>query len=298
MVTVKKKTKGSRTYYYLEHAYRKQKKVLKKEKYLGITLPKNLESVKKEFLHELYKEKWYPVFERIKKVYSQEWKDTPSSARKKQQEAFSIRFTYDTQRIEGSKLTLRETANLLEKGITPTAKPVADVKEAEAHAKLLKEMLEHKKDLTLSVVLLWHRKLFLGTKQDIAGKVRKHGVSVSGSKFAPPSPVEVEPLLEDFFKWYISNRNKLHAVELAALVHLKFVTIHPFADGNGRISRLLMNFVLHKNRYPMFNISYKNRSSYYTALERSQVKQHDAIFVQWFFKKYAKEYRRYLGNKP
>jgi len=289
MVTVKKRTRGSRTYYYLEHTYRQQKKVLKKEKYLGSVLPENLEDIKKEFLHELYKEKWYPIFEQIKKGYSQEWKETPASARKKQQKAFSIRFTYDTQRIEGSKLTLRETANLLEKGITPAAKPVADVKEAEAHAKLFKEILEHKKDLTLSVLLLWHRKLFWETKQDIAGKVRKHGVIISGSKFAPPSPVEIEPIFKDFFKWYNKNREKLHAVELAALVHLKFVTIHPFADGNGRISRLLMNFVLNKHKYPLLNLPYENRSSYYTALERAQVNQNDAIFVQWFFKKYSKK---------
>ena len=292
MVTVKKRTRGSKTYYYLEHTYRQRKKVLKKEKYLGNILPKNLEDTKKEFLHELYKEKWYPLFKQIKRKYTEEWKETPASAKKKQQEAVSIRFTYDTQRIEGSKLTLRETANLLEKGITPTAKPIADVKEAEAHAKLFKEVLEHKKNLTLSEVLLWHRKLFGETKQDIAGKVRKHGVIISGSKFTPPSPVEVEPLLEDFFKWYNKNREKLHAVELASLVHLKFVTIHPFADGNGRISRLLMNFVLNKNNYPMLNILYENRSSYYTALERAQVKRTDSIFVQWLFKKYVKEYKQ------
>ena len=205
-------------------------------------------------------------------------------------EVFTIRFTYDTQRIEGSKLTLKETANLLERGVTPASKPVRDVKEAEAHARLFREVINYKKNLILPIVLYWHKKLFQETKSDLAGKVRKYGVLISGSKFQPPSHVEVEPLLGDFFNWYNENRKKLHAVELAALSHLKFVTIHPFADGNGRISRLLMNFVLHKYGYPVLNIPYENRSGYYTALERAQVKKQDAIFVQWFFKKYVKEH--------
>lgn len=292
MVTVRKETKGGKTYYYLEHSYRRQRKVLKKEKYLGSTLPNELDALKKEFLHEIYKERWYPLFEQIKKSYLHMQKTIPPSAKEKELEAFIIRFTYDTQRIEGSKLTLRETANLLERGITPASKPINDVKEAEAHAELFKEVIEYKKDLKLSITLLWHRKLFVETKSDIAGKIREHGVIISGSKFTPPSPVEVDPLLEDFFTWYGKNREKIHPVELAALVHLKFVTIHPFADGNGRISRLLMNFVLHKKGYPMINIPYENRSSYYTALERAQVKMNDAIFVQWFFKRYSKEHKQ------
>ena len=71
---------------------------------------------------------------------------------------------------------------------------------------------------------------------------------------------------------------------MAALVHLRFVTIHPFGDGNGRVSRLMMNFVLNRNHYPMLNIEYKNRNSYYRALERSQTLQDDHIFASWFFR--------------
>ena len=86
----------------------------------------------------------------------------------------------------------------------------------------------------------------------------------------------------------------IHPVELAALVHLRLVTIHPFIDGNGRTTRLIMNFILHKHGYPMFNIPYVNRSSYYNSLERAQTKKIDSIFVQWFFRRYLKENGRYL----
>ncbi|PWU81771.1 MAG: hypothetical protein DLM72_05280 [Candidatus Nitrosopolaris wilkensis] len=71
------------------------------------------------------------------------------------------------------------------------------------------------------------------------------------------------------FEWYDRNKDKnplRHTVELAALVRLKFVTIHPFGDGNGRVSRLFMNFVMNKEGYPMLNIHYSARNSYYTAL--------------------------------
>ena len=110
----------------------------------------------------------------------------------------------------------------------------------------------------------------------------------------PCTPVEINLMLRDFFRWYNKNKGKLHPVELAALVHLRFVTIHPFGDGNGRLSRLMMNFVLNKYGYPMLDITYENRSSYYNSLERSQIKNNEHIFAQWFFKKYKKEHERYL----
>jgi Fic family protein len=104
-------------------------------------------------------------------------------------------------------------------------------------------------------------------------------------------PIELDLLLRDFFDWYHQNKKKLHPVHLAGLIHLKFVTIHPFADGNGRISRLLMNYVLHTNGYPMLIIPYSQRTSYYTALERSQLKKDENVFILWFFKRYLKEYK-------
>ncbi|MEM3411709.1 MAG: Fic family protein [archaeon] len=294
MVTIKKRVIGKQTYYYLEHTLRKDGKIEKKVKYIGKNLPKDIQKLKREFLSEIYKEKWYPLFDKIKENFSKEIEKMQKFAIEKETEIFAIKFTYDTQRIEGSRLTLRETADLLEKGITPAAKPIYDVKEAEAHKKIFYEMLDYKKDLSLQIILYWHKKLFEQSKPEIAGKIRNYQVKISGSKFVPPFPAEIYPLLREFFKWYNKNKNKLHPVELAALVHLKFVTIHPFADGNGRISRILMNFILKKHGYPMLNIPYEKRTSYYNALERSQIKKDDNIFLQWFFRRYIKEFKRYL----
>lgn len=294
MVKIRRKVLKGQGYYYLEHSTRKGKRVQKKELYLGRKIPADIEKISKNFLDEIHREKWYADIDRIKQRFSSEQNKVPKSVREKELQNFTIRFTYNTQRIEGSTLTHRETADLLERGITPKRKPVRDVQEAEAHRDLFYEILKLKNELSLQLVLDWHWKLFHVTKPDIAGQIRKYPVAISGSKFMPPSQVEVYPMLTEFFKWYNKNTKKLHPVELAALAHLKFVTIHPFGDGNGRITRLVMNFILNQKKYPLFDIPYEGRNSYYNALERSQIKKQDMIFLQWFARKYIKEYKRYL----
>ncbi len=294
MVAIRKRTIKEQTYYYLEHSYREGRRVQKKELYLGSKIPKNIEVIKRKFLDDIYKEKWYADVDRIRKNFYKEQRTIPKSVKEKELQTFVTKFTYDTQKIEGSTLTRRETADLLERGITPKNKPLRDVKEAEAHRDLFYEILKSKKDLTMQMILDWHWKLFNLTKPDIAGKIRRYQVAIGGSKFMPPSPVEVFPMLTEFFQWYNKNKNKLYPIELAAIAHLKFVTIHPFGDGNGRVSRLIMNFILNKKDYPMMDIPYEGRNSYYSALERSQVKKENRIFLQWFVKRYIKEHRRYL----
>lgn len=293
MVEIRQRRTGNSTYYYLEHSFRLNGKITKKELYLGKEIPKNIDSIKANFLFEIYNQKWYVLFNRIKSNYTKDKASSTASEREKELEQFMIKFTFDTQRIEGSTLNLKETANLLQHGITPSNRPNRDVKEAEAHSRLFYDMLDYKKELSLQVTLEWHYKLLKDTKPDIAGKVRTRQVWIAATKFIPPSPVEVQVELAAFFRWYNKNKDKLHPVELAALVHLKFVTIHPFIDGNGRISRLLMNFVLNKHGYPMLNIPYTNRAGYYNALERAQVKKGDSIFVSWLFRRYEKFYRKY-----
>lgn len=294
MVSVRKKIINGNPYYYLQQSFRKNGKIDKKEKYLGLTLPKNIEKIKEEFQKEFYQETWFNRFDIIKEQVIKEKRNTPVSLEKKQTEQFATTFTYNTNRIEGSTMTLRETADLLERGLSPSQRPVADIKETEAHKKVFTDLLAYKNEISLPTVLYWHKQLFQDTKPDVAGKIRQHPVGISGSTFHPPYPVELDFLLRDFFDWYHENKKILHPVHLAGHAHLKFVTIHPFGDGNGRLSRLLMNYVLHKNGYPMLIIPYSQRNSYYTALERSQLKKDENIFILWFFKRYLKEYGHYL----
>jgi Fic family protein len=294
MVRLRTRTHDGRIYYYLEHSIRVAGAVQKKEKYIGKQPPGNVEKAKDEFLHEIYSERWYPKFDEIRVGYIDEYEKVPASAREKEVESFMVKFTYNTQKIEGSTLSLRETAILLEKEYTPGNRPLSDVKETEAHKNVFNEMLSFEKELSFQTILYWHRELFNATKPDIAGRVRNHQVAISGSEYLPPMPVELNAELRDLFRWYNRNKSKLHPVELAALFHYRLVTIHPFGDGNGRTARLVMNFILNKHDYPMLDIPYRSRNSYYNALEKAQKKGDENIFVQWIFRNYIKNYQKYL----
>lgn len=296
MVNVRKIRNGTGMYYYLEQSIRDGSVVRKKRKYLGKVLPKNIDQLKEEFIEETYANEWYPVFSRIKKGYSAGLHRMPKAVKEKELEAFMVAFTYDTQRIEGSKLSFKDTSQVLLEQSTPKGAKIRDVKQAEAHRAVFYEMLDYDGDLSLGITLKRHRELFQETEKSLAGKIRDFNVRISNTRFVPPRYPYMESMLSNFFAWYQNSKEKIDSVELAALVHLKFVTIHPFGDGNGRISRLLMNFVLHRHGYPMLNIRYINRRGYYTALERSQVGNNPHIFLRWLFRKYLKENKEYLGQ--
>jgi len=291
MVNIRIVNQGSKKYYYIEHTIRTVKDFKNKRVYLGDTLPKNIDELKEKFLYELFTELYDKELDAIKEFWIKEYKNYPQSSKEKYIESFMIKFTYNTNKIEGSTLTLKETADLLQENITPKHKALKFVKEAESHKKIFYEMLENKNKLNLSTILYWHKELFEEADPEIAGIIRKHPVAIARSKVELPLPAELETLLKEFFKWYNKYYGKINPVIMAALVHLKFVTIHPFSDGNGRISRLMMNHTLNSLGYPMLNIEYTNRNAYYTALERSQTRNKEETFTTYLIKRFIKEYK-------
>ena len=293
MVNVVKRRKGNQDYYYLYHDSKKGKRK-QREVYLGKVIPKDIEERKKNFAIEIERENWIPELEKIHENFKNTQKNTPKSIQEKNIKSFSVKFTYNTQRIEGSALTLKDTAFLLEYGLSPSNRPNNDIKETELHQKLFLKIIKQKDDLSLVLVKKWHKELFAQTKPDIAGLFRDYDVRISQSEFIPPPHTSVNLLVSGFFTWYNVNKKKLNPVELAALVHLKFVTIHPFGDGNGRTTRLMINHVLNIFDYPLLDIDYTDRRSYYTALEKSQKKDDDLPFLQWFMKRYLKTHKKLL----
>ncbi len=293
MVNVVKRRKGSQDYYYLYHDSKKGKRK-QREVYLGKVIPKDIEERKKNFAIEIERGNWIPELEKIHENFKNMQKNVPKSIQEKNLESFSVKFTYNTQRIEGSTLTLKDTALLLEYGLSPSNRPNNDIKETELHQKLFLKTIKQKDDLSLALVKKWHKELFAQTKPDIAGLLRDYDVRISQSEFIPPPHTSVNLLVSGFFTWYNVNKKKLNPVELAALVHLKFVTIHPFGDGNGRTTRLMINHVLNTFDYPLLDIDYADRRSYYNALEKSQTKDDDLPFLQWFMKRYLKTHKKLL----
>lgn len=293
MVNIRAISRGKKKYYYLEHTIRNRKVFENKRAYLGDKLPDDIDARKKEFIYELFEALYGEKLVAVKESWAREYKNYPQSYKEKYIESFMIKFTYDTNRIEGSRLTLKDTANLLQENITPENKSIKDVKETEAHKKVFYKMLENKNRLNLATVLYWHKELFKEADPEIAGVIRKHPVGIARSRVELPLPAELETLLREFFAWYNKYYGKINPVLMAALVHLKFVSIHPFSDGNGRISRLMMNHTLNSLGYPMLNIEYTNRNAYYTALERSQTRQKEETFTSYIIKRYIKEYKKH-----
>ncbi len=278
------KKKGNREFYYLKHSFRKQGKVITKEKYLGKNIPKNIEEIKQVFLEKCNKIALFSLFEKIKKNFQKEWKKFPKSIKDKFKEQIAIDFTYNTNAIEGSTLSLEETRELVEQKIAPN-KPLRDIKETEAHVKTFLKMLEEKSPLSTKLILKWHKELFNNSKEDIAGKFRDYLVRVG--VYRAPDWQDIKDLMKELIRFF--NKNKtMNPVELAARMHYKFEKIHPFGDGNGRIGRLFMNFILWHAKYPILIIEYKKRKSYYKALGKNENK-----FFNYFARRYLKSYEKY-----
>lgn len=293
MVGITKRKRGRQEYYYLYHDSRKNGRK-QRDKYLGPRIPNNIEEIKQEFEREIYFEEWESLLTKIHENYKKERQRWSKDENEKKTKKFSLNFNYNTQRIEGSKLTLKETIDLIEEEISPKKKPMHDIKETEAHHRIFGWMLQYEGNLTQNLICNWHNELLKDTEPEKAGKVRSTPVGIVGSDYIPPPGYIVLSLLDGFFDWCDTNKTKQNSVLFATLVHLKFVTIHPFRDGNGRISRLMMNFILNKYGYPMYDIKSRERNSYYNALERSQLSKNENIFLRWLVNRYIKRNKMYI----
>jgi Fic family protein len=135
-----------------------------------------------------------------------------------------------------------------------------------------------------------------GIHPEDAGRYRKVQVMIQGSSHMPPQPFLVAKEMEDFFIWYETNKSTLHPIALAAEMHERLVTIHPFIDGNGRTSRLVMNLVLLQHGYIIANIKgdYENRMHYYQTLETAQTKNNKEDFLLFIAQIEKESLQRYL----
>jgi Fic family protein len=193
---------------------------------------------------------------------------------KKLQEQLALEMTYNSNAIEGNRLTLKETYFIINDGLTVKGKSLKDHLEAKNHNEAihyLYDLIEKDKRQTISEQLI--RSLQQLVVKDIedqdAGKYRNGNVMITGSSHHPPDAFEVPKLMQELMSWIKVNSGKLHPVELAAIAHHKLVHIHPFSDGNGRTARLFMNLILMHKGYPLVTILKNDRQRYYRSLDRA-----------------------------
>lgn len=291
MVSIVPREKNGKKYLYLKHSTGNRQK----EKYLGLVIPANIDEIKKKFLTEFYDEEWDEKIKSIVKNYKKESKKKPASIKLKDFESFGISFTYNTQRMEGSSLTESDTRDLLIHGVTPVRKSQIDSIETIKHYDLFMKLVTSKvTKITKKIMLSWHKEIFGQTKIGEAGDIRSYKVGVTtNSKIEFATVPEIPKRLQKFFSW-LNKYDETNFVKLAALAHYKIVSIHPFGDGNGRISRLIMNYILFIHGCPLMLIKNNDRRAYFKSLEKSQLNNDSIHFLKWFMKYYIKANKEYL----
>lgn len=196
------------------------------------------------------------------------------------QNYYRVGLTYTSNALEGNTLTISETKVLLEDGLTVGGKPLRDTIETLGHAKAFDFMfsLLRRRTITESDILKMHRLFYNDIDNENAGSYRKQSVFVTGSEYSVSAVKNIETDMAELVKW-IDKRADYHPVEFSALLHKRFVFIHPFIDGNGRLARLLMNCALIQDGYMLAVIPPVLRSEYITLLEKAH--KDDSSFIEF-----------------
>ena len=302
MVFVEERKRGTHKYFYLVRTFRENGKVKKKSIFLGtdlnkILLDKAVSNAKVELgeidFGAVLSRKEIKEFDILKNELNEKISKIESN---NFYEHFLTEFTYDSNAIEGSSLTLQETAFVLFEGISPKSKPMKHIQEAKNHKdafdytrslkqkKLSKDIICEIQQKVVKDTLPLHLKQFEGDLRGVNVRVGNH--------IAPPF-YSVPGKLTALLKWFNKNQNKLPPVVVTAYFHSEFESIHPFVDGNGRTGRLLMNFMLKNSDYPPITIFFKYRLKYYAALEKANNKKDLKPLIKIIKKCYADMLRIY-----
>ena len=200
---------------------------------------------------------------------------------------FIVEHTYNSNAIEGNTLTLRETQLVLQ-GITIDRKPLKDLLEVVGYRdafEYVEQLAREQVPLTDYQIRAIHSLVLADRKED-RGRWRRVPVSIAGALTKPVQPYEIEPMIGSLLADQGTVYQKLHPVEQVAWFHLRFESIHPFIDGNGRTGRLLVNLELMKAGFPPIDIKYADRISYYNAFDEYHIK-HDVSAMEKLFARYV-----------
>jgi Fic family protein len=272
---------------YLVFIRREGGKMVKKSKFIGTgsISKEKIEELKKEFeievLCDMASENLSKVqileIEKLKRVYNEKIKLLSKEEFGIFENTFFTELTYDSNAIEGSSLSLEDTNLVVNEGLVPEGKTLREVNEAKNHMNAIKFLESYKGDLTELFILKLHSIILRDISENFAGRYRKNPVRIFKSDVTFPNSAMVPQLVKNLVYWYKLNKSKMHPFELAVVFSMKLVSIHPFVDGNGRISRLIMNFLLKKKNYPWINIYMRQRSEYLKAVRKANDEQYKSI---------------------
>jgi len=228
----------------------------------------------------------YPELLRKRDLYQSGRASIPELTLQSYEQAFEIEYTHNSTAIEGNTLTLMETKVLLEDGITIGGKRLKAYR-------YVKECIAKEQPLDEKIIKEIHALLMENIF--VGGIYRNVDVYISGAQHTPPSPGEMYRQVKDFYADLTWKGKEMNPIELAAWTHAEFVRIHPFPDGNGRTSRLIMNYQLLANGFPAVSIAKESRLDYFNALEAYAVEGNLAPFAEMVADLVDHQMDRYLG---
>ncbi len=209
---------------------------------------------------------------------------------------FLVEFTYNSNAIEGNTLTLSETEAVINDNVTIGGKPLKDHLEVIGHKEAYEYVLrlvEYKAPFSERIIKEIHS-LVLADKPEDKGVYRRIPVKIAGSLHTSVQPLEIQDSMKTLMS-ELRQMQSMHTVERAALFHLKFETVHPFVDGNGRCGRLLLNFDLIKNGYPNINIKFTDRQRYYDCFNDYHLNNSHSMMIELIAEYVEDMIDRYLG---
>ena len=220
----------------------------------------------------------------------------PSEVRRLREE-FMIEHTYHSNAIEGNTLTLRETALILQEGITIAEKPIKDHLEAIGYKdafEYIVSLVDSRTELTEAVIKQIHSLVLMNDAAN-RGIYRSVPVRILGAAHEPPPPSLVPEQMEALLADYKEQKGQRHVMEAVAEFHLRLEGVHPFIDGNGRTGRLLLNFELMKAGLLPVNIKFSDRLKYYDCFDAYHGEARDIAPMAGLIANYEEsELRRYL----
>ncbi|MDP3987193.1 MAG: Fic family protein [Nanoarchaeota archaeon] len=304
---IEKRKSGKKVKYYLAHSYREGDKVEKIRKYLGSDLSKEKLKEKskraEKSIRDLIEEISTRVFsfsltnKQVESLNRYNGKVEIVHLTEDEWKTFQENFVYNTNAIEGSTVPFEEVKEILENKKKPSDE---DELEAKNVAKAVDFIKNTKENLSLNLILKLHRICFEGTKS-FAGKLREVNVVIRDSSgnviHAGVPKEELGDYLEDLIEWHDENKGKFRPLVLAAIMHNQFEYIHPFQDGNGRVGRLLLNFILLRNNYPPINILLQDRKKYYQTLLEYSKNDDLKTTLGFLVNQYKKTLRRVTTKK-
>ena len=231
-----------------------------------------------------------------RECYRQALPSIPALTLQSYELAFEVEYTHNSNAIEGNTLTLMETKLVLEDAISPGGKSLREIYEAVNHQKAyryVKACIARNEPLSEKIVKDIHAILMENIL--VGGVYRNVDVYISGAQHTPPSPNEMYRQVKDFYADLGWKAQALDPIALAAWTHAEFVRIHPFPDGNGRTSRLLMNYQLLAQGFAPVSVAKEDRLDYYNALEAYAVDGDLAPFTEMVAALEEKQLDRYIA---